>query len=312
MEKNVNENLETTDDGVLFAKLNKGWGFGIRSRAADYLQENLNTRGAQRGTDSQQGYGVLAQMTIRNLVRLPELTPDDHPLGYDVLLPSGVKADVKCRGGEKKFRTHYTGTQEIPREAKHNFFARQIHDESLDSDIFILTHLEHPKTPLPGKTTERKWKLYICGWVSKERVFREGVYLPPKALTEQGMGWFGYHYHEIEFYQKNLRPIHTIHDLGSITPADVEADKKIHSSPNLASIDILRIAEDLVGKGILTKDQVLFLRRHTGITATIPPFLHPNQYYHLLRWLVEEGQADQAQIQKLATIMQETPFEGLE
>ena len=30
---------------------------------------------------------------------MPEINPEDHPLRYDILLPSGIKVDVKCRGG---------------------------------------------------------------------------------------------------------------------------------------------------------------------------------------------------------------------
>ena len=126
-------------------------------------------------------------MVIRNKLGMPEINPEDHPLGYDLLLPSGVKVDVKCRGGALPFKEEYESSDGIAREAKHNFFARQMHDERLDADIYVMTHLETPsKRELPGTTRQRKWILYICGWVSKERVANEGVYLPRGSLTEQG------------------------------------------------------------------------------------------------------------------------------
>ena len=66
---------------------------------------------------------------IRSKLGMPEINPENHPLGYDILLPSGVKLDVKCRGGMLPFKEEYESNDGIIREAKHNFFARQIHDE---------------------------------------------------------------------------------------------------------------------------------------------------------------------------------------
>lgn len=104
-----------------------------------------------------------------------------------------LKLDVKCRGGALPFEEEYESNDGIVREAKHNFFARQIHDEKLDAEIYLMTHLETPSNrELPGTTRQRKWILYICGWVSKERVVHEGVYLPRGSLTEQGRTWFTY------------------------------------------------------------------------------------------------------------------------
>lgn len=177
----------------IVVKLTDELGFRLRQKAAEYIAANQNLTGAERGSSEEQGFGALAEMIIRNKLGMPEINPKDHPLGYDLLLNSGVKVDVKCRGGALPFKEEYESDDGIAREAKHNFFARQIYDENLDTDIYVMTHLETPSNrELPGTTRQRKWILYICGWVSKERVANEGVYLPRGSLTEQGRTWFTY------------------------------------------------------------------------------------------------------------------------
>ena len=171
----------------IIIKLTDELGFSLRKKAADYIAANQNRTGAERGSSEEQGFGALAEMVIRNKLGMPEINPENHPLGYDILLPSRVKLDVKCRGGALPFKEEYESNDGIAREAKHNFFARQIYDKQLNTDIYLMTHLETPKNrELPGTTRQRKWILYICGWTSKERVAREGVYLPRGSLTEQG------------------------------------------------------------------------------------------------------------------------------
>ena len=171
----------------IIIKLNDELGFRLRQNAAEYITKNQNITGAERGSKEEQGFGALAEMVVRNKLGMPEINPENHPLGYDILLPLGVKLDVKCRGGALPFKEEYESNDGIAREAKHNFFARQIYDKQLNTDIYLMTHLETPKNrELPGTTRQRKWILYICGWTSKERVAREGVYLPRGSLTEQG------------------------------------------------------------------------------------------------------------------------------
>ena len=55
------------------------------------MTANENVTGAERGTSEQQGFGMLAEIVIRNKLGMPEINPEDHPLGYDILLPSGTK-----------------------------------------------------------------------------------------------------------------------------------------------------------------------------------------------------------------------------
>src|SRR4030043_1933408 len=106
-------------------------GFQLRQKAAEYIAINQNRTGAERGSSEEQGFGALAEMVIRNKLGMPEINPEDRPLGYDLLLPHGIKADVKCRGGALPFKEEYDSSDGVAREATHNFFARKMNDERL-------------------------------------------------------------------------------------------------------------------------------------------------------------------------------------
>lgn len=293
-------------------KLTDEIGFQLRQKAAQYIAANQNRTGAERGSSEEQGFGALAEMVIRNKLGMPEVNPEDHPLGYDVLLPFGIKLDVKCRGGSLPFKEEYESSDGIVREAKHNFFARQIHDAKLDTDIYLMTHLETPSNrELPGTTRQRKWILYICGWVSKERVAHEGVYLPRGSLTEQGRTWFTYRGQEIEFYNRNLNGLQKVEDLLNIERTDVEKDRRHQGDLNLTSVDAIRIAYDLIGRGVLVEKHLLFVQKETGLDKIVKPILHPNQYFHLLKWLQEKGQLTEEELQKAKEILKEESFEGI-
>jgi hypothetical protein len=288
-------------------------GFQLREKAAKYVLENQNKTGAERGNANEQGYGALAEIIVRNRLGMPEINPADHPLGYDVLLDSGIKVDVKCRGGKMPFLEKYGSDDGIDREAKHNFFARQLYADNLDADIYLMTHLRVAgKGVLPGTARQRNWNLYVCGWVSKKHVLREGVYLPRRSITEQGNTWFPYRGQEIEFYHRNLNGLNAITDLQAITKQDVENDEKRIGDLNLTSVDATRIAYDLVGRGILSREQLAFVQKETGIEGKIPkPILHANQYFHLLKWLSEKGVISTKEIALAKTILKEEPFTGI-
>lgn len=287
-------------------------GFRLRQKAADYIAQNQNKTGAERGSTEEQGFGALAEIVIRNKLGMPEINPEDHPLGYDILLPSGVKLDVKCRGGTLAFKEMYESSDGITREAKHNFFARQIHDDNLDADIYLMTHLETPSNrELPGTTRQRKWRLYVCGWVSKERVAREGVFLPRGSLTEQGRTWFTYRGQEVEFYNRNLNGLEKVEDLMSIEVGDVVRDSQLQGNLNLTSVDAIRIAYDLIGRGILREKHLHFIQKEVDLDKTVKPILHPNQYFHLLKWLKEKGEISESELSRAKETLIEEPFIGI-
>jgi hypothetical protein len=280
-------------------------GFVLRQKAADFVN-NLKIQNIEAGSEAEQTYGILAEMAIRNRLGLPDPDPSKKEFGWDIELPLGVKADIKCRGGTLPFQEFYEGTGGIKREAKHNFFARQIHDVRLNTDIYIMVHLETPKlikgekALLPGTLRQKKWKLYICGWVSKERVKKEGVYLPRGAITEQGNKWFPYRGNEIEFYNQYLNSITKLEDLLQIDNNMVKIDEMKPASLHLTSVDAARIAIDLVGRGILNIE----------VNKNTPPILHPNQYHYFLNYLKGMGKATQEDIEKLEQLMHVVPYSG--
>lgn len=293
----------------LVLDLSNAEGFVFRQKAAKYLDENFNTTGAERGNKEQQGFGDLAEIVIREKLGI---IGEQTDLAYDILLPSGIKVDVKCRGGELPFKEVYLHADGIAREAKHNFFARQIYDENLNTDIYLMTHLETPAVrTLPGTSRQKKWRLYVCGWVSKKRVLREGVYLPRGSLTEQGNTWFAYRGQEIEFYNKNLNGLKEIKDLLDIDQSDVEKDENKKGDLNLTSVDALRIAYDLAGRGLLKSGQVAFVKEKLGIVDTVSSILHPNQYHHLIQWLKESGQIDESEFEEFDKKISKIEYGGI-
>ena len=295
----------------IIIKLADREGFSLRQNAADYINENQNVTGAERGSREEQGLGALAEIVLRNKLGLSDID-NNHPIAYDILSANGIKIDVKCRGGALPFQEEYLSSDGLPREAKHNFFARQIFDENLDTDIYIMTHLETPKDRvLPGTTRQRKWILYVCGWVSKKRVAREGVYLPRGSLTEQGRTWFTYRGQEIEFYNKNLNGLSNLKDILEIEKPDVKKDEKHEGDLNVTSVDAVRIAYDMVGRGILTAKQIEFVKAKTGLKQTIKPILHPNQYFHLLRWLKGNQQITEKDYKRAQKILIEEQWGGI-
>jgi len=296
----------------IIIKLTDELGFNLRKKAAKYIEENRNITGAERGSLEEQGFGALAEIVIRNKLGMPNINSAEHPIGYDVLLPSSVKIDVKCRGGALPFQEEYLSSDGLPREAKHNFFARQIFDKNLDTDIYIMTHLETPNNRLlPGTKRQRKWILYVCGWVSKKRVAQEGVYLPRGSLTEQGRTWFTYRGQEIEFYNKNLNGFSDLSDILKIEKSDVKRDEKHKGDLNMTSVDAVRIAYDLVGRGVLKEKHITFIKSKTSLTQAIKPILHPNQYFHLLKWLKENKKITINEYSKAEEILSEEPFRGI-
>ena len=296
----------------IIIKLADANGFELRKKAGEFVSANIS-KGAERGSKEQQGFGALAEIVIRKYLRMPELKPEDHPFGYDILLPSKVKVDVKCRGGGRPFQETYLRDDGLPREAKHNLFARQVYDDNLDADIYLMTHLETPKEDrLPGTKRQKKWVLYVCGWLSKERAKKQGVYLPRYSLTERGKNdWFVYRGQEIEYYNKNLNGLSELSDLLKIEKIDVDFDKNKKGDLNLTSVDALRISYDLIGRGILNERHVQFIKNKLNIKGTVSSFLHPNQYYHLLKWLKENNQVTNKEIKNLEKELTKKDFEGI-
>lgn len=293
-----------------YSALTKDRGYKLRKEAYEYIKTN-KSRGAQAANDDRQGYGILAEIVIRAELGLSSIQKE-HPLTYDILSKNNVKIDVKCRGGEKDFEEMYPASDGFSREAKHNLFARQLYDKSLTADIFLLTHLRRPagKSSLPGKERDRSWRLFICGWISKKRVLKEAVYIPPGNITEQGDRWFPYQYHNVEIYNKCLNGFSSLKELMEIAPADVKTDENKPLSLHMTSVDAYRIGADLVGRGIIRKSTFDFIRKTFGLNDKVKPVLHANQYFHLMEWLKTKGKASNLEFKKLRKIISKENFEG--
>jgi len=289
--------------------LNDRKGYEWRVKAKEFVK-SLLIRGLEAGSKEEQSYGVLAETVIRDTLKFPPIDPKTRELGFDIVLPTGVKMDVKCRGGTMKFSETYVGTDGIEREAKHNFWARQLEDPRLETDIYLLTHLQVPKRKieLPGSPRQRKWYLFVAGWVSKARVKRDGVYLPRGSLTERGSTWFAYRGEEVEFYHRHLNELTSLNDLLRIDKNSVKEDEVKPTSLQLTSVDAVRIALDLVGRGILSTKALDSLKHKLDLDVSVPPVFHPNQYFHFVRWLKSTGLAGDEQLEKLDKIMKEKKY----
>lgn len=295
-----------------YNSITKDQGFKLRVQAYEYVKNN-KSKGTQAANDDRQGYGILAEIVIRGKLGLPSIDKDPHPVSYDIKSNKGVKIDVKCRGGEKNFEESYLGEDGFLREAKHNLFARQLFDKTLDADVFLLTHLKRPhgRSSLPGSLKDRSWRLFICGWISKKRAIREAVYIPPGGITEQGKRWFPYQYQNIEIYNKCLNGLNEIQDILNLELKDVRGDESKPMSLHMTAVDAYRIVSDLIGRSML-KDKVLeFIKKKFKLTDQVKPILHPNQYFHLMTWLINRGQASPNDLKKLQKLMKEIKFKGL-
>lgn len=151
----------------------------------------------------------------------------------------------------------------------------------------------------------------ICGWVSKKRVIRDGVFLPRGSLTERLRDWFSYKGDEIEFFNKNLNGIENLQDILAIEQMDIEKDIIKESSLNMTSVDALRITYDLVGRGVLKRSHIGKIKNKLGMIAADRTTFHPNQYFHLLRWLYEQSLATKGEIKKLKNLMKEVDYKDL-
>lgn len=290
----------------------KDQGYEYRVEAHKYVKNN-RSKGAQAANDDRQGYGILAELVIRSKLGLPKINKDPHPVSYDIKSDKNVRVDIKCRGGEKNFEEGYLGDDGFLREAKHNLFARQLFDETLHSDVFLLTHLKRPhkRSSLPGNLKDRSWKLFICGWISKKRAIREAVYIPPGGITEQGKRWFPYQYQNIEIYNKCLNGLNELQDILNLELKDVREDENKPLNLHMTGVDAYRITADLIGRGILKNSTLEFIKKEFKLTDKVKPVLHPNQYFHLLKWLIIRGKASVSDLKKLQKSITEVKFEGL-
>lgn len=141
-------------------------------------------------------------------------------------------------------------------------------------------------------------------------MLREGVYLPPGAISERGREWFAYRAHEIEFYNRNLNGLESIADLLKIEFKDVELDADKKGDLNLTRVDTLRIGYDLVGRGVLQQKHLDYIKNEMRLDGEVSPFLHSNQSIHALKWLLEKKVIAPQEYSEMTKKIPETKFEG--
>ena len=79
----------------------------------------------------------------------------------------------------------------------------------------------------------------------------------------------------------------------------------------MTSVDEVRIAYDLIGRGVLSKKHLAFVQKETDLAKIVKPILNSNQYFHLLNWLKGKGVVTDGEIEKARQILQEEPYEGI-
>ena len=301
----------TTPPTPLIIDLNGKNNLDIRIKANDYVEDNWEEKFSKLAKSKMQTVekkkldikrGMLAQMAIRRELGLPEIEPEEIQLNEalgglasDLTNPNGVIMDVKMENITIDFQEEYDGSGGIPRQAKHNFFPRQLYDPKLaKTDLFIVTRLRSGDTfPGSGRANEKKWKLWVCGWVSKKRVISEGVLIPRGGITEQGQRFFDYRSHNVEFYQYALNGMTDLKQwYNDIEKDDVVKDeeKNPQVTPQCTTADRQRIIGSLLVRGIISDEQFQKINESLGLDGKfVPPILHENHTISYVKHLVHDG-----------------------
>ena len=313
---------------VLVIDLNGKDNIGFRKEVNEHVENNWsnlrsNFQKSRTQTEEHKKLevkkGFLSQYIIRKSVGLEGIDADDVDYSSDLTNPNGVKIDVKMEGITIDFQEEYEGSGNVPRQAKHNFFARQLFDPNLKTtDLFLVTRLRTgDKFPGSGRANEKKWKLWVCGWVSKKRVKKEGVLIPRGGITERGQKFFDYRGHNVEFYQYALNKIENLSEwFNSITPEMVQHDeqKNPNDTQQCTNADAQRIISDLLTKNVLTRDEFDKINRFIGLEGKyIPPILHSNHTIRFTKYLVQKQLLEKPILEKLEDVkIIETKPEELE
>tara|TARA_R110001632_G_scaffold95637_2_gene201770 strand:- start:9510 stop:10019 length:510 start_codon:yes stop_codon:yes gene_type:complete len=118
-----------------------------KNQVWDFLRSNnIANRGVADGNRIEQYIGLLGEMKVHQLFKLPFEFSEGFDGGFDLEI-NGLKADVKTMGRNVDMKPDYV----------HNFNGLQKH---FKCDIYIFTSLNK-------KTSE----VTICGWVTKDELF---------------------------------------------------------------------------------------------------------------------------------------------
>lgn len=249
--------------------------------------------------------GFLAEYVIRDQMGLIGFDPDNSDYSADMINPHGLRIDIKTEGVKFDFKEEYVGSGQIPRQAKHNFHPRQLYDPNLAAtDLFLVTRLRTgDRFPGTGRATEKRWSLWVCGWVSKKRVMREGVLIPRGGITEQGSKFFDYRSHNVEFYQFALNKITDLKEW--FNTIDGEALREDESrdpddTQQCTNADAQRIASDLLAKDVITRKQFYDINQYLGLRDKhVPSILDNNLTIRFIRYLVKREVLENNIMEKL-------------
>ena len=86
-----------------------------------------------------------------------------------------------------------------------------------------------------------------------------------------------------------MNEIKDITDLDKITPVEVKKDIDSPCGLHMTIPDAMRIAYDLVGRGIIDQAGFIEIKNRLEVTGEVTPILHSNQYYHLIEWAKAQG-----------------------
>lgn len=249
--------------------------------------------------------GFLAEYVIREQLGLKPFDPDNSDYSADMVSPHGLKIDIKTEGVKFDFQEEYVGSGQISRQAKHNFYPRQLYDPNLmTTDLFLVTRLRTGDTfPGTGRPTEKRWSLWICGWVSKKRVIKEGVLIPRGGITEQGSKFFDYRSHNVEFYQFALNKIVDLKKwFETIDQKAVREDESRDpdDTQQCTNADAQRISSDLLSKNIITRKQFDAINQYLGLSDShVPSILDNNLTIRFIRYLIKRGVLESGVVEKL-------------
>ena len=290
---------------VILIDLNGPENHAFRKEVSDHVDDRWDVLRPKFGITKQSNAesrkmeikrGFLAQYVVRLNVGLAGIDDgDDSDYSADLITPSGITIDVKTEGINFDFQEEYAGSGGVMRQAKHNFHPRQLYDPNLaKTDIFLVVRMRTGgKFPGSGMRTEKKWKMWICGWVSKKRVINEGVLIPRGGITEQGGSFFAYRGHNVEFYQNALNPVESLQAwFGGLTRDEIERDEAANpdSTMQCTTADAQRIAGDLLARNVISRGQFDSINRAIGLgEARVPPVLHSNHTVRFVRYMVNRG-----------------------
>ena len=248
-------------------------------------------------------------------------TIHDEDVGHDWVNKNGVKNDFKSRSGPKFALEFVHPGDGLIRSLKHNLWARQVHNYNtpLDTDVYILCHLL--ATPINNKKTgvnkmqgtkrqqKKSWMLYVCGWISKAKAIKHGVYVTRGSISERGASVMTYRGEEIEFLHRNINPIDSFDYLQNLTKEDVKKDsEEVPPFPNITNPDFARVAQD-VSSLVIPKARDFVTESLEAVGIKLPkrpvPFIPQNYYDYFIRSMNHAGKMT---VEERALILKHYPY----